>query len=754
MNTWRLDGYSEIGELGSGAQGRVVLARRDDNGELVAIKYLYGQSAGSSRVPSQVEARLLAMVRDDHVAEFHGLVEGPDGVAMVMEAVEGVSLTEILRDSGALEPEASLVLLKGSLLGLAAAHAVNIVHRDYKPGNVIVQADGTSKLIDFGIATSSGVRSLAGTPAYMAPEQWSGQPASPATDVYAATCVFFECVTGHVPYRGQGQPELMRQHMAESLPLAELPEPLRPLVAHGMAKQPADRHADAALFVAELEEVAVAAYGEDWERRGLAVLAAGALALAALFPQSVVATAVTASTGTTTAATVLSTSRRLVTRGPLQGASGSVVGAVVAGVVALVVAVVGTAYFVNAGGKAKHHVVVEARLGPPKSRTPAPAVPTVRPPTPTPSASVPTTAPPTTPAATPTATPTVTPTVTPSATQTATPAVTPPTTPVVPPPPPCVPSTQAAHDFGTVSTSATATISFTRQPCTNIGGILIRGGGGQFSAAPAVCSSAQPTGTCTVEVTFTPATPAKPGTVTATLVVTRTSGADLVTVPLTATVPDTHQPCPPYFADLGDMGTVAIGSSAAREFSYPWLACDNAPAISVHGGDGQFTVALASCPATGASGTCSFTVTFTPTRPGPATATIIVPTTDANPGDVTMTISGTGGTKASASPSVSITPSASKTPTPPLPEATASSSPTPTPTPKPGTPKPSPTPTPAVTPSASPTHTPSPSLADKLGGGSAHPAGPSPVHDLHPGSAPASTAPIIAAPPKPKPTAP
>src|SRR5262249_62062422 len=118
--------------------------------------------------------------------------------------------------------------LKGSLLGLAAAHAVHIVHRDYKPGNVIVQADGTSKLIDFGIATSSGVRSLAGTPAYMAPEQWSGQPASPATDVYAATCVCFDCVTGHVPYRGEGQPELMRQHMAEPLPLAELAEPPRP----------------------------------------------------------------------------------------------------------------------------------------------------------------------------------------------------------------------------------------------------------------------------------------------------------------------------------------------------------------------------------------------------------------------------------------------------------------------------------------------------------------------------------------------
>lgn len=76
-------------------------------------------------------------------------------------------------------PEAALTVLKGSLLGLAAAHAVGVVHRDYKPANVVVQPDGTSKLIDFGIAVLTGQGSRAGTPAYMAPEQWQGGPASP-----------------------------------------------------------------------------------------------------------------------------------------------------------------------------------------------------------------------------------------------------------------------------------------------------------------------------------------------------------------------------------------------------------------------------------------------------------------------------------------------------------------------------------------------------------------------------------------------
>ena len=88
------------------------------------------------------------------------------------------------------------MVLKGSLLGLAAAHAMGIVHRDYKPENVLVDAEGTSKLTDFGVAARREQHPACGTPLYMAPEQWDGSPATPATDIYAATAVFFECLTG------------------------------------------------------------------------------------------------------------------------------------------------------------------------------------------------------------------------------------------------------------------------------------------------------------------------------------------------------------------------------------------------------------------------------------------------------------------------------------------------------------------------------------------------------------------------------
>ncbi|MEV4678594.1 serine/threonine-protein kinase [Actinomadura sp. NPDC049382] len=281
---WRVGGYTEVRELGAGAQGRVVLARHDASGTPVAIKYLAARADEADRERLRHEALMLGRANSPHVARLFRLVEGPDTAAIVMEAVDGVSLKEVLARHGALGPEAALAVLKGSLLGLAAAHAVGVVHRDYKPANVVVPADGRSRLVDFGIATPAGEEAGgAGTPYYMAPEQWSRHVATPRTDVYAATCVFVECVTGQRPYGG-GRAELMRAHLTGEIPVDAVPEALRPLVLQGMAKSPEERPAGAAAFVDDLERTAQAAYGRDWEARGVHALSAGAVALAALFP--------------------------------------------------------------------------------------------------------------------------------------------------------------------------------------------------------------------------------------------------------------------------------------------------------------------------------------------------------------------------------------------------------------------------------------------------------------------------------------
>jgi eukaryotic-like serine/threonine-protein kinase len=287
MAGWSVPGYTELKALGSGGSGDVVLARHDASGTLVAIKYLRRtlladpQWAGLFRA----EAQVLAFLDDPNIVRLYEYVESPWGAAIVIELVDGVSVREILTHQGGTTPEAALVVLQGSLLGLAAAHRHGVVHRDYKPENVLVDGNGHSKLTDFGIAARTGEEPVAaGSLMYAPPEQFSGRPASPAGDVYAATATFYECLTGRPPFIGDTAERLLYQHLTETVPLEPVPEPLRPLVAAGMAKEPENRPTDGTAFVTALNAIASHAYGPDWAERGRLALAEAALLLAALWP--------------------------------------------------------------------------------------------------------------------------------------------------------------------------------------------------------------------------------------------------------------------------------------------------------------------------------------------------------------------------------------------------------------------------------------------------------------------------------------
>src|SRR5579863_8206638 len=288
MQGWDIPGYAQVKQLGEGGFGYVMLARHDASGTMVAIKYLL--QARLEEDPGfadlfRAEARVLASLDDPNVVRLYEYLESPAGAAIVMELVDGISLREILGHQGQTTAEAALVVLQGSLLGLAAAHARGVVHRDYKPANVLVNGDGMSKLTDFGIAARAGDRPVpAGTLAYAPPEQLSGSPASPAGDVYAATVTFYECLTGRPPFTGDSVERVLYQQMYEAVPLEPVPEALRPLMAAGLARDPAARPADAAALVTTLRAVAAGAYGADWEERGRSRLAAAALLLAALWP--------------------------------------------------------------------------------------------------------------------------------------------------------------------------------------------------------------------------------------------------------------------------------------------------------------------------------------------------------------------------------------------------------------------------------------------------------------------------------------
>ena len=284
---WNVPGFTEVKVLGSGGFGEVVLARHDASGTAVAIKYLRGELLADPEFAAlfRAEAAVLASLDDPNVVRLYEYAESPAGAAIVMELIEGVSLRDILARQGKTTAEAALVVLQGSLLGLAAAHRRGVVHRDYKPENVLIDGAGASKLTDFGIAARAGDSPVAaGTLAYAPPEQFAGSPASPATDVYAATATFYECLTGRPPFTGDTAEVLLRQHEAAPVPLEPVPEPLRPLMAAGLAKDPGHRPADGTALVAELRAVAGQAYGPGWENRGRSQLAAAALLLAALWP--------------------------------------------------------------------------------------------------------------------------------------------------------------------------------------------------------------------------------------------------------------------------------------------------------------------------------------------------------------------------------------------------------------------------------------------------------------------------------------
>src|SRR3974390_3951170 len=285
MAEWELAGYTELKALGSGGSGDVVLARHDGSGMLVAIKYMRRRLLADPLWAEmfRAEAQVLAVLDDPNVVRLYEYVESASGAAIVMEVVDGVSVREILARQGGTTPEAALVVLQGSLLGLASAHQRGVVHRDYKPENVLVDGNGDSKLTDFGIAARTGQEPVAaGSLLYAPPEQFAGTPASPAGDVYAATATFYECLTGRPPFTGETAERLLYQHLTEPVPLDPVPEPLRPLVAAGMAKEPETRPADATNFVTALDAIASHAYGPDWAERGRSHLAAAALLLAAL----------------------------------------------------------------------------------------------------------------------------------------------------------------------------------------------------------------------------------------------------------------------------------------------------------------------------------------------------------------------------------------------------------------------------------------------------------------------------------------
>ncbi|HEY5986408.1 MAG TPA: serine/threonine-protein kinase, partial [Streptosporangiaceae bacterium] len=271
---WELaDRYRLINPLGGGGFSEVWQAEDSVLGRNVAVK-LCTPTPGQ---PDQVqrfyrEARTLAGLRHPNVVVVYDA--GMDGGTpfVVMELLPGPSLSGLLTSRGPLPVELALRYAEQAAAGLAAAHAAGVVHRDVKPGNLVLADDGTLKVVDFGIArlASDAVAVTGvtfGTPGYVSPEQAAGRPAEPRSDLYALGCVLFTLLTGQPPVTADRPAGLSHQHPAPPSVRRfrpEVPAAVDELIASLLAMDPARRPADAATVQAMLAEARSALGGGAW----------------------------------------------------------------------------------------------------------------------------------------------------------------------------------------------------------------------------------------------------------------------------------------------------------------------------------------------------------------------------------------------------------------------------------------------------------------------------------------------------------
>src|SRR5918997_1086555 len=257
----------------------------------VAVKVLRSEYTGDPtfRARFRAEAQHAAGLSHPNIACVfdYGEETARDGTGetlayLVMELVDGEPLSSLLRREAPLDAETTLSLLRQAAFGLAEAHRAGLVHRDVKPGNLLVRNDGTVKITDFGIAWSAGSVPLTrtgqviGTPQYLAPEVAEGHHATPASDVYALGLVGYECLTGHPAFDGDNAVTIaLKQVRDDPEPLPDdLPGEVRSLIRRSLAKDPAARMPDGAAFVAAVEDVrAGRPVPEPAPTRGVDVLA-------------------------------------------------------------------------------------------------------------------------------------------------------------------------------------------------------------------------------------------------------------------------------------------------------------------------------------------------------------------------------------------------------------------------------------------------------------------------------------------------
>ncbi|MEV4511800.1 serine/threonine-protein kinase [Dactylosporangium sp. NPDC049525] len=253
---YRLDEF-----VASGGMGQVFRATDKTLNRTVAVKVLLPGLTSDAEFGSRfrAEARIMASIGHKGVVGVYDYGETPEGTMfLVMAFVDGRPLGERITREGGLSAVETMAIVAQAADALHAAHSNGIIHRDVKPNNLLVGDNGAVTLVDFGVARSSNVTSVTkvnaviGTALYMSPEQASGKPIAPSTDIYALGAVAYHCLTGGPPFTGNSPLEIAIKHLQDDPPPlpADLSGSVRALVERAMEKDPADRFPTAAALAA------------------------------------------------------------------------------------------------------------------------------------------------------------------------------------------------------------------------------------------------------------------------------------------------------------------------------------------------------------------------------------------------------------------------------------------------------------------------------------------------------------------------
>jgi serine/threonine-protein kinase len=261
--------YRYVEMLGQGTTGAVFQALDRDSGRVLALKVFAPKpGADYDQLLARFRREVGLNLRIDHpsVARAYGFGTAGEIPFIEMEYVPGRTLRAILDEEGelGLEADRAAEIVGAAAVGVHAAHRVGILHRDLKPSNLMVRESGGVSILDFGFARDQESSKIThdsqvlGSPLYMAPEVFQGEPATPRSDVYALGVIAFETLTGHAPFHGENPIILALSHISDPVPddlrlFPGVPESLREAVHRALAKKPADRFGTATEFAEALE---------------------------------------------------------------------------------------------------------------------------------------------------------------------------------------------------------------------------------------------------------------------------------------------------------------------------------------------------------------------------------------------------------------------------------------------------------------------------------------------------------------------